>query len=53
MKKLTTSIAAFLLLLSVSVFAEEHADAALTHAKEAVTHGKARGASGALFPKSA
>jgi hypothetical protein len=41
MKKLALLGASLLLMLSSAVFAEEHADAALTHAKEAVEHGKA------------
>jgi len=40
MKKLAVLGASLLLLLSTAAFAEEHADAALTHAKEAVEHGK-------------
>jgi|LakWasMet28_LOW6_FD_contig_21_1380176_length_448_multi_33_in_0_out_0_1 hypothetical protein len=42
MKKLTSLLGgSLLLLLSATVFAEEHADAALIHAKEAVVSGKA------------
>ncbi len=38
--KISTIIAGILLLFSSAVFAEPHADAALTHAAEAVNHGK-------------
>lgn len=41
MKKLATIGAGLLFLLSTSVFAEEHAAAALKHAHDAVVHGKA------------
>jgi len=41
MKKITTAFAGLLLCLSTNVFAEQHADAALKHATEASTHGKA------------
>ncbi|MCK9620317.1 MAG: hypothetical protein M0R47_07260 [Methylobacter sp.] len=41
MKKLASVCAGLLLLLSTSVFADEHADSALEHAKSAVAHGKA------------
>ncbi len=41
MKKLAFICAGLLLFLSTSVFAEEHADAALESANEAVAHGKA------------
>jgi len=41
MKKLASIFAAFLLLLSTSVFAVDHVAAALEHANQAVIHGKA------------
>ncbi len=41
MKKLASVCAGLLLLLSTSVFAEDHAAQALEHANQAVTHGKA------------
>lgn len=41
MKKLAFVFAGLLMLISTAVFAEEHADAALDHAKMAVVHGKA------------
>ncbi len=41
MKKLASICAGLLFLLSTSVFAEEHAAAALEHANTAVIHGKA------------
>ena len=40
MKKMTSICAGLLLLLSTSVFAEEHAAAALEHANAAVVHGE-------------
>jgi hypothetical protein len=41
MKKLAFACAGILLFLSMAVFAEEHAKAALEHANQAVIHGKA------------
>lgn len=41
MKKITMIGAALLVLASSSIFAEEHADAALDHTKMAIVHGKA------------
>ena len=41
MKKILSVIAGSLLFLSVTVFAEEHLNAALEHANAAVTEGKA------------
>ncbi len=42
MKKLVSIFAVLLLLLSTSVFAEDHAAAALEHANQAITHGQSR-----------